>query len=167
MALIKCPECGKDVSDQATTCIHCGYPLRKHTEQKVVSAVAQEPSLKSIKPFYLFSYDENYVNVECGNCEKVYRLKKQSFHDIHDDYCLTSASIICPNCHNGVGGNTKIKTKGNRNASIKKEDDVLRCPKCKSTAVTTGTRGFSILTGFLGSGKTVNRCGKCGYTWKP
>lgn len=27
MALIKCPECGKEVSDQAEVCIHCGYPL--------------------------------------------------------------------------------------------------------------------------------------------
>ena len=28
MALIKCPECGKEISDQADRCIHCGYPLR-------------------------------------------------------------------------------------------------------------------------------------------
>ena len=27
MALIKCPECGKEVSDKAPACIHCGYPL--------------------------------------------------------------------------------------------------------------------------------------------
>jgi hypothetical protein len=27
MALIKCPECGKDVSDQAVSCPHCGRPL--------------------------------------------------------------------------------------------------------------------------------------------
>ena len=27
MALIKCPECGKEVSDKAKQCIHCGYPL--------------------------------------------------------------------------------------------------------------------------------------------
>lgn len=27
MALIKCPECGKEISDQAKTCIHCGAPL--------------------------------------------------------------------------------------------------------------------------------------------
>ena len=27
MALIKCPECGKEVSDKCTQCIHCGYPL--------------------------------------------------------------------------------------------------------------------------------------------
>ncbi len=27
MAMIKCPECGRDVSDRAEKCIHCGYPL--------------------------------------------------------------------------------------------------------------------------------------------
>lgn len=27
MALIKCPECGKDISNKADACIHCGYPL--------------------------------------------------------------------------------------------------------------------------------------------
>ena len=29
MALIKCPECGGTVSDAASTCPHCGYPLKK------------------------------------------------------------------------------------------------------------------------------------------
>lgn len=43
----------------------------------------------------------------------------------------------------------------------------LRCPKCGSTNVTTGSRGYSLLTGFIGSGKTVNRCGSCGHKWKP
>ena len=28
MALIKCPECGKEISDMATTCIYCGYPIK-------------------------------------------------------------------------------------------------------------------------------------------
>ena len=27
MALIKCPECGKEISDRAQACIHCGCPL--------------------------------------------------------------------------------------------------------------------------------------------
>ena len=31
MALIKCPECGKDVSTAAESCPHCGYPLKKGT----------------------------------------------------------------------------------------------------------------------------------------
>ncbi len=28
MALIKCPECGKEISDKAAACIHCGCPLQ-------------------------------------------------------------------------------------------------------------------------------------------
>jgi predicted Zn-ribbon and HTH transcriptional regulator len=42
-----------------------------------------------------------------------------------------------------------------------------KCPKCGSTAITAGQRGYSLLTGFLGSNKTVNRCANCGHTWKP
>jgi len=28
MALIQCPECGRDVSDKAAACPHCGHPVR-------------------------------------------------------------------------------------------------------------------------------------------
>ena len=27
MALIKCPECGSEISDKALQCIKCGYPI--------------------------------------------------------------------------------------------------------------------------------------------
>ncbi len=29
MAIIKCPECDKEISDQSRKCIHCGYPLKR------------------------------------------------------------------------------------------------------------------------------------------
>ena len=29
MALIKCPECGKEVSTSAETCPHCGFPIKQ------------------------------------------------------------------------------------------------------------------------------------------
>ena len=47
------------------------------------------------------------------------------------------------------------------------QQNVLTCPKCGSTNVTTGARGWKWTTGFIGSSKTVNRCGNCGHTWKP
>lgn len=47
------------------------------------------------------------------------------------------------------------------------ESNIPKCPKCGSNQITTGQRGFSIWTGFLGSNKTVNRCAKCGYSWQP
>ena len=34
MALLKCPECTHDVSDKATTCPHCGYPMNSPTSTK-------------------------------------------------------------------------------------------------------------------------------------
>lgn len=38
MALIKCPECGENVSDKATNCIHCGYPLSKEVGKVIFKA---------------------------------------------------------------------------------------------------------------------------------
>lgn len=29
MALIKCPECGREISDKSKQCIHCGYPIEQ------------------------------------------------------------------------------------------------------------------------------------------
>lgn len=42
-----------------------------------------------------------------------------------------------------------------------------KCPRCKSTAITAGQRGYSLIWGFFGSGNTVNRCSNCGHKWKP
>ena len=40
MALIKCPECGKEISDKSSACIHCGYPITETTEkQNTVSPI--------------------------------------------------------------------------------------------------------------------------------
>lgn len=38
MALIKCPECGKEVSDNATNCPNCGYPLKQPTQSQKSNA---------------------------------------------------------------------------------------------------------------------------------
>ena len=31
MAIIECPECGKEISSHAENCPHCGYPINKKT----------------------------------------------------------------------------------------------------------------------------------------
>lgn len=33
MAIIKCPECLREISDKAETCIHCGYPIKTQKMQ--------------------------------------------------------------------------------------------------------------------------------------
>ena len=34
MALINCPECGKEVSDKAEVCMNCGYAIKQYVEKK-------------------------------------------------------------------------------------------------------------------------------------
>lgn len=46
MALIKCPECGKEVSDKAVACIHCGYPIREMIGQKELPDLGVEEKAK-------------------------------------------------------------------------------------------------------------------------
>lgn len=43
----------------------------------------------------------------------------------------------------------------------------ITCPKCGSTNITEGTKGFSLMTGFVGSGNFRYVCKNCGNKWKP
>ena len=36
MALIKCPECGREVSDMANNCPNCGYPIKSFNPKGIV-----------------------------------------------------------------------------------------------------------------------------------
>lgn len=62
---------------------------------------------------------------------------------------------------------TQVKQQEQAQVSKREEENTIHCPKCNSTAITTGARGVNNFWGLLGASKTVNRCGNCGYTWKP
>ena len=48
MALINCPECGKDVSDTAKTCPNCGYSVQKWVKQQRKEATSVKQEVHSI-----------------------------------------------------------------------------------------------------------------------
>lgn len=48
----------------------------------------------------------------------------------------------------------------------RQEKNKPKCPKCGSTSLATVNKGYSFLTGFLGSGKPMNVCQSCGHKWK-
>ena len=45
MALIKCPECQKEISDKAHICPHCGYPIEEQTIEEKEGQAIGEPIL--------------------------------------------------------------------------------------------------------------------------
>lgn len=64
--------------------------------------------------------------------------------------------------------NLKISQfKSQRNTQIKSKSLKPQCPKCNSTEIGVVNRGYSIVWGFIGSGKSMNACKMCGHKWKP
>lgn len=160
MSLIKCPECNKEISDKANACPNCGYPINIKTNNSNIK--------------------ENYVYVcmsdECMATDPVKEFNK---YIGKTNTCPDCGEIITYCNTEIIDNNTglvikRTDEKGNevtydhRESNQSQSDsNTLRCPKCGSTAITTGSRGINWFWGTIGSGKTVNRCGKCGYTWKP
>ena len=52
MALIKCPECGNEISDQAEQCIKCGYPIKKIHNQQHQNTEDETTIINRIKEIY-------------------------------------------------------------------------------------------------------------------
>lgn len=84
MAMVQCPECGREISDQANVCIHCGYSLKK-TRKKALGRrawkIARIPLLvvavfailfaiwKLLLPDLFVSADEFLA---CGDYQRAY-----------------------------------------------------------------------------------------------
>lgn len=52
MALINCPECSKQISDQSTTCPHCGYPIQaRKVDTWSTQQAPKEPEKKKAKSY--------------------------------------------------------------------------------------------------------------------
>lgn len=55
MAMIKCPECGKEISDKAAACINCGCPIEKtdiqekEREQEDYTKIAAQQEMNDVK----------------------------------------------------------------------------------------------------------------------
>ena len=52
MALIKCPECNKAISDLSSVCVHCGYPIKNiDIKQAIPSTAINKPSPHKDTPY--------------------------------------------------------------------------------------------------------------------
>ena len=152
MALINCPECGKEVSSKSKQCIHCGFPF---TENKICIIENREFDLSDIK--------DKIINTNIKSDDVKLEIARELWHRIgviSKNGALKLIEII---------DETKEVPK-TFDASFKRNmviDSQVRCPKCSSAQIVTGQRGYSIVWGFIGSNKTMNRCANCGHKWEP
>lgn len=140
MALIKCPECGKEISDKSDKCIHCGFPLRS-------TPIIQE----NINGKY---YDVTFLSDT--NIPLIRKVKK--LNEITN--CgLVQAKEIAQKYH--------IEQESSK---PKEEDNRPKCPNCHSTNIKsiTGTERAISIMGLGVFSKKINKsfkCLNCKYTW--
>ena len=156
MALIRCPECGKEVSDKALTCIHCGCPLVEKNHC-IINGVDIDCSFV-FDPKYSMSFKKALMlHRTCLDIKVIGKIVEE-----------WSKTGEIPPIFNGETFTPEENLRRlTQSSSTVQNTSQLHCPKCGSTSITTGARGVHWFWGFIGANKTVNRCGKCGYTWKP
>lgn len=69
MALIRCPECSKEISDKATSCPGCGFPLNKNSNTNTVTP-PPIPTPIAPKDLMRCSYCKSEMNKNDAHCPK-------------------------------------------------------------------------------------------------
>lgn len=193
MALINCPECGKEVSDKASACIHCGYPLQDLKEKtpsssvnnKEVTAFSKPTIYKPCTPYFVLNKtmqspnhqiwgsvvggtiktgdmvdlcDENYDVLATCAVTSVYSMGANNkiicFSRLTQEILDKCQHIVYCNCGHSVHNicepiSFKEAPIPVKPLSIKKMEDIIKCPKCGSTQIQMVPRKWSLATGFL------------------
>lgn len=169
MALINCPECTKQISDLAPACIHCGYPLAPSVQivKEILNdyrdiilkeEVTVQNKINSIKALRNIRTSLGLADAK----EIVENKGSMLLSNIHKDRVLRYKNIL-------ENSGLVVEIIESNTANYKeefKDNDTLSCPKCGSNNIQTIQRGWSLISGPLGSGNARNVCQKCGYKYK-
>lgn len=49
MSIIKCPECGREISDKAAACVGCGFPINPAAQATIAMREAEKPEIVLMK----------------------------------------------------------------------------------------------------------------------
>lgn len=175
MALITCPECGKEVSDKATTCPNCGYPIN-------------DPTMPDVENNIMIYKGQRYDMTDAIEYIRANIAPNEQFLD-HRSFEI---SEIMYRCIPGMDGTEKNELFGYLRRYQKVPDfnfipsgdvwkyDLLKpkyyyedmsnkppvpkCPKCGCENIQVVPKKWSFFTGFL-TNKTDRVCANCGHKW--
>ena len=72
MALISCPDCGKQISDQAPACIHCGRPMLSEKGKLIIKGKYEGGFNKHL--YFLYDQNGNFFDEVPAGEEKCYHI---------------------------------------------------------------------------------------------
>ena len=167
MALIICPECGKEISDQSKQCIHCGYPISEivtphRTDERICIVNGKEIYLH----FLLDNiekkekFDRLVRTIECKGTTAIKIIKE------------VEETKKIPETLNFETRTQSLKRQEQEKLQRQQQEqaNLPKCPTCGSTNIRkigSVERGTSIVAFGIFS-KKINKtfkCGNCGYTW--
>lgn len=144
-----------------TYCKKCGtvtFSLKKDLSKELCMMCGTLGTRQFVPKQYL----DEYGNLKPGAKEQIFEelVKTSSEFDqeAHDRVPLVLAQYERQSAM--LAAEAKGQDTSNTSSSV-------RCPKCGSYSVATTNRGYSLLTGFIGSSSPRNVCQKCGHKWKP
>ena len=175
MALIKCVDCGKEISDRAEACMHCGCPIKDSLPREASLADAGH-GLTEINGIMIDVIDILHSN-NGKKIDSVKELCARTGVGIVEgkaiiDKVASESKVTASNDTRPLGFWAKAQLKAIENEKQKQaeknaekeritqmdKDGVPYCPKCKSASLSANKKGFGVgkavagamLTGGLG-----------------
>lgn len=195
MALIKCPECNGQVSDKAKACPHCGYPIAEimtnSVTERTVKVNGKIYDISKLKKMY-DKYTDSEQKMICHTCSQLYNNWYKSatnnkrfsgkgenmiqwigttFNWWPKNNMNYIAYKFLAECHAHKFEYFEFNTATYAKPISPKQpttvnSNVVRCPRCGSTSVTTEEQGYGLF-GWIGASQKKNLCQKCGHKWWP
>lgn len=156
MSLIKCLECGREISDKATVCIHCGCPIEKdrnlYATKKFVYMCMSTSCLSN--PFKEFDEYKGEIQV-CPDCGKQLEYYETEIID-NDTNLVVKRSVE--------------EAYGNMHNTSAQLSNMPKCPTCSSTNIKkigsiSKVAGAVTFVIFSKTAKSQFECKNCGYKW--
>lgn len=163
MSLIQCPECEREVSDQAASCPHCGYPLRGARDLWRVQLFSPN-RLESIDKFARYVRSVSPVEWKRKGDSLVTKdlypksIAEEILREACPSHSKDCAKLLPPD----------------PDEPLPEISDATRCPKCGSYSIKSESRGFrygraAFGTALFGTGGAVagiesggKVCANCG-----
>lgn len=96
MALIKCPECGNEISDSSKKCVHCGFKFKNKKNTKIIIVITIVVVLLSAAGFGTYWFIANQNPGSSVSKEDLSKLENETFSMIStaSDNSIDACSTI-------------------------------------------------------------------------
>lgn len=176
--LIKCPECGKEISDKAQSCPNCGCPASEFAGSEAIKERTAE--VHGIKEFL----PDGRCVIYCTTCGKETKLPSCFIKKVNDYSMELIVDIKCVNCNKADKGGTIVylrDMKTNRKVHLSApetsgntkiryiDDEIPKCPMCRSYNIHKISGASKVASGLafgVFAGKKIMsqyKCGACGH----